>query len=73
MAQMKEQIKTPQKDLSNEEADNLSDAGFKTLVIIMLTELIELSHKMTEEMKSMQSEIKQNIQGTNSEGKATWT
>ena len=73
MAQMKEQIKTPQKDVNNEEADNLSDAGFKTLVIMMLTELIELSHKMTEEMKSMQSEIKQNIQGTNSEGKETWT
>ena len=35
----------------------------------MLTELIELSHKMKEEMKAMQSEIKENIQGTNSEGK----
>ena len=33
----------------------------------MLTELIELSHKMKEEMKAMQSEIKQNIQWTNSE------
>ena len=31
----------------------------------MLTELIELGHKMKEEMKAMQSEIKQNIQGTN--------
>ena len=33
MAQMKEQIKTPQKELSNEEEANLSDAEFKTLVI----------------------------------------
>ena len=37
MAQMKEQIKTPEKKLSNEEIDNLSDAEFKTLVIRMLT------------------------------------
>ena len=37
----------------------------------MLTELIELSYKMKEEMKATQSEIKQNIQGTNSEGKET--
>ena len=39
----------------------------------MLTELIELSHKMKEQMKAIQSEIKENIQGTNSEGKETWT
>ena len=39
----------------------------------MLTELIELSHKMKEEMKTTQSEIKENIQGTNSEGKETGT
>ena len=31
----------------------------------------ELSHKMKEEMKATQSEIKQNIHGTNSEGKET--
>ena len=37
----------------------------------MLTELIELSRKMKEEMKAKQSEIKKNIQGTNSEGKET--
>ena len=42
---MKEQIKTPEKELSNQEIDNLSDAEFKTLVIRMLTELIELSAK----------------------------
>ena len=69
MAQMKEQIKTPEKVPSDEQIDNLSDAKFKTLVIRMLTELIELS----QEMKATQSEMKQNIQGTNSEGKETWT
>ena len=39
----------------------------------MLTELIELGHKMKEQMKDIQSEIKQNIQGTNSDGKETRT
>ena len=39
----------------------------------MLTELIELRCKMKEEMKAIQSEIKENIQGTNSEGKETGT
>ena len=69
---MKEQIKAPGKiQLSNEEMVNLSDAQFKTLVIRKLTELIELGHKMKEQMKATQSEIKQNIQGTNSEKKET--
>ena len=35
--------------------------------------MIEYSHKIKEEMKAIQSEIKINIQGTNSEGKETWT
>ena len=39
----------------------------------MLTEQIELGRKMKEQMKDTQSEIKQNIQGTNSEGKETKT
>ena len=61
MAQMKEQSKTPEKELSDEETANISDAEFKTLVIRMLTELIELGQKMKEEKKAIQSEIKQNI------------
>ena len=40
MAQMKEQIKTPEKELSDKETANLSDAQFKTLIIRMLIELI---------------------------------
>ena len=43
--QMKEQIKILEKELSNEEIANLSDAEFKTLVIRMLTELVENGHK----------------------------
>ena len=58
---MKEQSKVPKIELSNGEIANLSDAEFKTLVIGMLTEMIELSRKMKEEMKAIQSEIKENI------------
>ena len=71
---MKEQIKAPEKiQLSNLEIANLSDAQFKTLVIRILTELVEFGHKLDEKMKAMLSEIKENIQGTNSEGKETRT
>ena len=71
---MKEQIKAPEKiQLSNEETANLSDAEFKTLVIRMLTEMVEYCHKIEEEMKTMKSEIKENIQGTNSDRKETRT
>ena len=41
MAKMKEQIKTPGKELSDEEIANLSEAQFKTLVIRMLIEMVE--------------------------------
>ena len=61
MSQVKEQIKTPEKELSDKEIDNLSEAEFKTLIIRMLTELVELTGKMKEEMKATQNEIKQNI------------
>ena len=57
--------------LRNEELANLSDAQFKTLVIRMLTELVEYGHKLEEKMKTMKSEIKENVQRTNSEGKET--
>ena len=70
---MKEQIKTPELELSNEKIDNLSDAEFKTPVIRMLTKIIEYGRKIEEEIKAMQSEVKKNIQGTNSEGKETRT
>ena len=39
----------------------------------MLTEMIEYGCKIKEEMKSIQSEIKENVQGTNSDGKETGT
>ena len=73
MAQMKERLKAPKIELSNEEVANLSDAELKTLVISMLREMIEHGSKIKEKVKAMLSEIKQNIQGTNSEGKETRT
>ena len=49
MAQMKEQIKAPKIELSDEEEiANLSDAEFKTMVIKMLTENVEYGHKIEE-------------------------
>ena len=73
MAQVKEQSKTSERELRNKDIANLSDGEFKALVIKMLTELLEVIHKMKEEMKATQSEIKQNMQGTNRERKETRT
>ena len=39
----------------------------------MLTELVEYGHKLDEKTKAMLSEIKENVQGTNSDGKETKT
>ena len=55
------------------ETAKLSVAEFKTLVIRMLREMTEYGHKIKEEVKTIQSEMKKNIQETNSEGKDTWT
>ena len=74
MAHMKGQIKAPEKiQLSDEEIANLLDAQFKTLVIRMLTELVEYGCKIEEKMKAMKSEIKESVQGTNSDGEETGT
>ena len=74
MAQIKEQIKVPEKiQLNNEEIANLSDAQFKTLAIRKLTELVEFVRKVDENMKAMLRETKENVQGTNSDAKETGT
>ena len=72
-AQIKEQINTLEKELSDKEIDNLSDAEFKTLVIRMVRKMLKYHHKINEEVKAMWSERKENIQRTNSEGKETGT
>ena len=54
MAQVKEQIKTPEKELNKMEISNLSGAELKTLVIRMLKELSE----ELSSIKKTQSEMK---------------
>ena len=69
MAQMKEQIKTPEKELNEMEISNLSDAEFKTLVIRMLKEVSENLNsikKTQSETKDTLIKIKNNLQGNNS-------
>ena len=71
---MTDHFKAPEKiQLSKEEIANLSDAQFKALVINMLTELVESVRKVDEKMKPMLRETKENVQGTNSDGKETGT
>ena len=74
MTQMTEHFKAPEKiQLSEEEIANLSDAQFKTLVIKMLTEMVKYGSKIEEAVKAIQTEIKKNLQGTNSDAKETGT
>ena len=71
---MKEQMKTPEKiQPSDEEIANFSNAQFKTLVIRMLTQLVEYGCKIEEKVKTMKSKIKENVQGTNSDRKEART
>ena len=57
MAQMKEQIKTPEKEVNKMEISNLSDAEFKTLATRMLKELSEDLNSI----KKNQSETKDRV------------
>ena len=66
---MKEQMKAPQIELSDEEIANLSDTEFKTLVIRMLTEMDEYGCNTEEKVKAMKSEIKENVQGRTVKGR----
>ena len=53
MALMKEQIKAPNIQLSDEEIANLSDAECQTMLIRMLTEMVEYGHKTVTKVKAM--------------------
>ena len=69
MAQMKEQNKTPEKELNKVGTSNVLDAEFKTLVITMLSGLSENFNSIKEiqsQMKDTLIEIKNNLQGNNS-------
>ena len=51
--------KANKNELSNEEIANLPDSQFKTLVIRMITELVEFRCKLDEKMKAMLRETKE--------------
>ena len=53
MAQMKEQIRTPEKNLNKMETSNLSDAELKILVIRMLNELGGRVDELRENLNSI--------------------
>ena len=61
------------KNTTKQRIASLSDAQFKTLVIRMLAELVEFGRKLDEKNEAMLSEIKENVQGTNSDRKETGT
>ena len=70
MAQIKEQIKIPEKELKEMEISNLSDAEFKTLGIRMLKKLSEdlnsIKKSIQSEMKDPLIEVKNNLEGNTS-------
>ena len=69
MAQTKEKMKTPEKELNKMDINRLSDAEFKILFIRMLEELREdfsSRKKIQSENKDTLMEIKNNLQGNNS-------
>ena len=52
MVQMKEQIKAPKIELNDEEITNLSDTKFKTLIVRMITKMVEYGRKIEKKVKS---------------------
>ena len=66
MAQMKEKIKIPEKELNKMEISNLSDAEVKTVVIKMLDENFSSVKKTQSERKDTLIKIRNNLQGNNS-------
>ena len=71
---MKEQIKTPGKNVTKQWRDSqpircrVQNTGNQDV-----TKLVEYGCKIEEKLKAMKSEIKENVQGTNSDGKETRT
>ena len=67
-AQMKEQNKTPEKELNKIETSNLLDEEFKTMIIRMLSEFNENFNnikKGIETIKKNQSEVKDTTETKN--------
>ena len=57
---MKEQLKAPEK-IQVSDIPNLADAQFKTLVMRMLTEMVECGCKIEEKVKAMTNDMKENV------------
>ena len=53
MAQIKEQNKTPEKELKEADITSLSDAEFKTLVIRLLKKLTDHGNKIKKSQEEM--------------------
>ena len=66
-------VQSSRENKTKQQRANLSDAPFKTLVIRLLTELVEFGQKLDEKMQAMLRETKENVQGTNSNAKETGT
>ena len=67
--QMKEKIRTPEKELNKMEINNLSNEEFKALFVRMLkvlTEVLSSIIKTQSEMKDALIEIKKTLQGNSS-------
>ena len=55
---MKEQNKTSERELNDEDIANISDGECKALAIKMLIDLIEVGQKIKKQMKDKQNKIK---------------
>ena len=65
-AQVKEYIKTPEKEINEMEISNLSDTEFKTLLIRMLKDLSEDLTSIKKIQSEMKFTLRNNLQGNNS-------
>ena len=69
MAQLKEQIKTPEKELNEMEISNLSDTDFRQQIMSILKEFsrdVNSIKKIQSKMKNSLIEMMNNLQGNNS-------
>ena len=74
MSQIKEQIKAPEMEVNDEEIANLQDAQINGNQDAHRNGWVWLqNHAQEEKVDAMKSEVKENIQRTNTEGKETRT
>ena len=70
MSQMKEQDKTPEKQLNEVEIGNLPEKEFRIMIVKMIQNLGEIMEKMqeifTKELKNKETEMNNTLEGINS-------